>query len=116
MVAVSHLQLETLINSNNLSLQSNETPKFGECYESCIADADDGSSYLLGMRHMADKSAQTCLDTLKEILSDINDTCRSMGENNVGFKILAKIRSSSDRDEISPSCGLIPARNPTTLP
>ena len=42
---------------------------------------------LLGMRHMADKSAQNCLDTLKEILSDINDTCQY-------YKILAKIKST----------------------
>ena len=27
------------------------------------------------MRHMVDKAAQTTLDTLKEILQDINDTC-----------------------------------------
>ena len=88
MVAVSQLHLENLTKAGNLSLQSDETPKFGESYEAFIADDDSGNSFLLGMRHMADKSAQSCLDTLKEIISDINGTCERMGSDHVGFKIL----------------------------
>lgn len=91
MLAVSQSQLQVLTATNNLNLQTDETPKFGQCYEAYVVNTDTQDSYLLGMRHMADKSAQTTLDTLKEILQDINDTCKHINNtDNIGYQILWK--------------------------
>ncbi|KAG1682434.1 Developmentally-regulated GTP-binding protein 1 [Nymphon striatum] len=50
------------------------------------------------MKHMADESAQTTLDTLKEILSDQNDVCSAENNKAPGQKILCNIASTmSDR-------------------
>ena len=46
----------------NTNLQIDVTPNFGEKYCSYISDEDD-KCYLLGMRRMADKSAQATLYT-----------------------------------------------------
>lgn len=99
MLAVSQSQLTDVLPSTSLCLQSDETPKYGECYETFIVDTDDHNSYLLGMRHMVDKSAQSTLDTFKDILEDISTTCQSIKQSdNVGYKILANIHSTmSDR-------------------
>ena len=95
MMVISQTQLKDLASAGNLSLQSDETPKFGECFETFIANDDDANSYLVGMRHMADKSAQTTFDTLTEILGDITDTCKSLtGKDNIGHKLLTKITST----------------------
>ena len=95
MVCVAQAHLQTIADAKNLNLQSDETPKYGECYEAFICNDNEHNSYLLGMRHMADKSAQTTFDTLKEILTDLNETCNQIfDKQNIGFKILTKITST----------------------
>ena len=47
---------------------------------------------------MSSKSSETVLDTFKEILHDINETCSEKHTSEVGVKILSKIKNTmSDR-------------------
>ena len=97
---VAQKQLCEIEDRQNTNLQTDETPKFGEKYCAYILQDENANSYLLGMRHMADKSAQTTLDTLKEILSDLTDVCNnSQSESKApGQIILTNITSTmSDR-------------------
>lgn len=44
------------------------------------------------------KSSETVLDTLKEIIHDINDLCSEKDDNSVGFTLLTSIKNTmSDR-------------------
>lgn len=62
---------------------------------------EEQNSYILGLREMFNKSGQSTLATLNEILSDINLHCyKKEKENqmNPGYSILANIRDTmSDR-------------------
>ena len=83
-------------------MYSDETSKYGRCFELFAATDENQNSYLLGLREMSSKSAETVLDTLKTILQDITDLCQEKENNdkerNVGYRLLSNIRNTmSDR-------------------
>ena len=78
---------------------TDETSKFGRKYCTYIVSDAEDNSYLLGLREMSNKSAKTTLDTFKEILEDISETCKDYEKmTSVGYMIQSNIRDTmSDR-------------------
>ncbi|XP_070177757.1 uncharacterized protein, partial [Littorina saxatilis] len=85
---------ESLSTTKDTTLQSDETRKYGDTYEVfAIRDADK-KEWVLGLREMVDKIADTCLDTFRTILSDIEDSTTT----DTGKNILVNIQNTmSDR-------------------
>lgn len=76
-------------------MYSDETSKFGRSLKVFAVTGSDKNSYLLGLREMHSKSSETVLDTLKQILSDIDSVAEG---TNTGKKILTNIKNTmSDR-------------------
>lgn len=101
-VALAETQVGSLLKDKpHTTLYTDETRKFGKCMQTYLVTDEDQKSYLLGLREMVDKSGQSTLDTLKEILNDITEYCHVNEINNdinVGNKLLANIRDTmSDR-------------------
>jgi len=99
-IAVASKQMKDISQKTNLTLYSDETSKYGKSYEVFAVTDESKNSYLLGLREMHCKSSETVLDTLKEILHDINDLCseKEKDDNSVGFKLLTSIKNTmSDR-------------------
>lgn len=87
--------MKVISESKNLTLYSDETSKFGRSFEVFAVTDSDKNSYLLGLRKMHSKSSETVLDTLKQILSDIDSVAEG---TNTGKKILTNIKNTmSDR-------------------
>ena len=76
------------------TLYTDETRKFGKTFNTYIVTDKDQKPYFLGLRDMSNKSAKTCLDTFKEIISDISHS----GSDNWGRMIQANLANTmSDR-------------------
>lgn len=61
---------------------------------------DQQNSYLLGLRDMVNKSGNSVLETLKDILTDISECCHSLVERRefgVGYDLLNIKSTMSDR-------------------
>ena len=80
-------------------LQTDGTTKFGEHYATYdVRTSETEISYALGLRHVFFGSAQDTLETLKEILDDIDSVQLALGKNAVSAKVVAKIKNTmSDR-------------------
>lgn len=101
-LSVSHKQISDVLKiKKNTSLYTDETSKFGKSIQTYVLTDEEQNSYILGLREMFNKSGQSTLDTLNEILSDIILHCyKKEKENqmNPGYSILANIRDTmSDR-------------------
>lgn len=80
------------------TLQTDGTAKFGEHYATYdVRTSETEISYTLGLRHVFSGSAQDTLETLKEILDDIDSVQLALGKNAVSAKVVAKIKNTSDR-------------------
>lgn len=83
--------------SDNLMLQTDGTTKFGQHY-STFDIATEGGTYTLGLRHVFSGSAQDTLDTLKEILEDLDIVQDKLGGMKVSNTIVLKLKNTmSDR-------------------
>ena len=101
-IAVAQRQTaSTLKDKPETTLYTDETRKYGRSLQSYIVTDEESNSYLLGLREMVDKSGQSALDTLKEIINDISTYCHEkeqQNDMNVGYKILSNVRDTmSDR-------------------
>ena len=77
--------------------QTDGTTKFGEHFATYDVKTES-FSYSLGLRHVFSGSANDTLETLKEILSDIDSVQLSLGKEAVSSRIIAKIKNTmSDR-------------------
>jgi hypothetical protein len=58
------------------------------------------NSYVLGLREMSNKSAQTVLNTFKEILGDVSYTCKNplADSTDVGHHMLTNITNTMSRN------------------
>ncbi|KAJ8304092.1 hypothetical protein KUTeg_017675 [Tegillarca granosa] len=63
---VSLEQISEISEKKNLTLYSDETSKFGKSFEVFAVTDEDKTSYLLGLREMYSKRADSVLDTFKE--------------------------------------------------
>ena len=79
------------------TLQTDGTTKHGQhfgTYDIATVDA----TYCLGLRHIFSGSAQNTLETLKEILDDLDVVRKELGDSAVSAKIIQKIKNTmSDR-------------------
>ena len=77
------------------TLQTNGTTKFGDHYATYdVKTAGDGNAFTLGLRHVFSGSAVDTLETFKEILDDIDNVQKSIGEDAVSAKIVSKIKNT----------------------
>ena len=83
------------------TLQTDGTTKFGEhygTYDVSVSSSGSVCSYGLGIRHVFSGSAVDTLDTLKEILDDIDCVSTALGRGTVSAKIVSKLKNTmSDR-------------------
>ena len=78
-------------------MSSDETSMFSKTYEGFHAVEGSGRIWILGLRQMTTKSGQNALDTLLDILKDIN-TVSDESENDTSRSILkTKASTMSDR-------------------
>ena len=70
MKGLAYQQIEEVSKQDNLTLHSDGTTKFGQHYGS-FQISTGGSPYTLGLSEMLTGSAERTLDTLKQILDDI---------------------------------------------
>ena len=99
-LTLAHAQLGEELScteKNNFTIQSDGTTKYGEHYYTFdIATVEN--TYVLGIRHVFSASARDTLDTLKEILEDLDLVQAKLGSENVSSKIIMKLKNSmSDR-------------------
>ena len=96
-LSLSHRHTAEFISENeHQTLYSDETRKQGETFASFITTDENRSPYLLGLKQMAHKAAQTQLDTFK-ILDEIDTrvSCLNVDQHlqsSVAFKILKNIQ------------------------
>ena len=81
------------------TLQTDGTTKFGEHFGTYdVKNPEDDFTYHLGLRHVFSGSAQDTLETLKEILDDIDDVQLAIGKSTKSAEIVSKIKNTmSDR-------------------
>ena len=71
------------------TLQTDGTTKFGEhygTYDVRVPGSGSMQTYTLGLRHVFSGSAQDTLDTLKEILADIDSVHNALGKCLIGMQ------------------------------
>ena len=84
--SIAREQLSNVSNERNTTLLSDETRNYGDTYETFCLNTSN-KEYILGVREMADKSANSCLDTLGEVVEDINISSSSTPGNDIIFNI-----------------------------
>ena len=80
------------------TLQTDGTTKYGEHFGTYDVRTSKQVTYTLGLRHVFSGAAVDTLDTLKEILDDIDGVQKAIGKDAVSAKIVMKIKNTmSDR-------------------
>ena len=93
-VAQAQLSEElTREESNYHTLQTDGTTKYGEHFVTYDL-ATNEATYHLGLRQIFSGSAQNNLETLTEILDDLNVVSKELGGSTVSEKILLKIKNT----------------------
>ena len=87
----------TIDDTGSFTIQTDGTTKYGQHYGTYDI-ATSGESYVLGLRHVFSGAAQDTLDTLKEILEDLDIVHRELGCTEVSSMIVSKLKNTmSDR-------------------
>jgi E1A/CREB-binding protein len=79
--------------NDNFTLQTDGTTKYWQHYSTFDIATEDGT-YTLGLRHVFSGSAQDTLDTLKEILEDLDVVQEKVGGVKVSNTIVAKLKNT----------------------
>ncbi|WAQ97662.1 hypothetical protein MAR_030352 [Mya arenaria] len=97
-LGLSHRHIaEQLRHQENTCILSDETNKFGTKYEGIHATDENGNYWVLGVREISTKAGKDVLQTLQQILGDI-DVVSELSENPASIQILKNISSTmSDR-------------------
>ena len=83
--------------ADNCTLQSDGTSKYGTHFSTYDITTTE-ETYTLGLRHVFSGSAQNTMDTLLEILEDLDVVRNKLSQSEVSSKIIAKIKNTmSDR-------------------
>ena len=69
-------------DKENTTLYTDETIKYGKYMQAYIVTDEEQNSNILGLRDKVDKSGQSNLDTLKDILCDITEYCNNQNDKN----------------------------------
>ena len=93
-LSISYKQMVELKDEESTTLMSDETRKQGDVYEIFAVRDQTGKNWVLGLKEMVNKSSQSCLDTLKSIINDIDISSTTK----FGQHILCNIKNTmSDR-------------------
>lgn len=93
-LSISYKQMAELKDEESTTLMSDETRKQGDVYEIFAVRDQTGKNWVLGLKEMVNKSSQSCLDTLKSIINDIDTSSTTK----FGQHILCNIKNTmSDR-------------------
>ena len=99
-LSLSEIQLGqklTEVGQENFTLQTDGTTKYGKHFATFDVATED-CSYTLGVRLVFSGSAQNTLDTLREILDDLDMVHEQLGGTKVSSTILSKLKNTmSDR-------------------
>ncbi len=99
-LTVAQAQLGEQLGSEDgehYTLQTDGTTKHGHHF-STFDLATSEETYTLGLRHVFSGSAQTTLDTFREILDDLDVVRQEIGQSSVSSKIVYKLKNTmSDR-------------------
>lgn len=99
-LSLSEIQLGEILSEEdmqNFTIQTDGTTKYGNHFATFDIATTDGS-YTLGIRLVFSGSAQNTLETLKEILDDLDMVHKQMGQDKVSSKIISKLKNTmSDR-------------------
>lgn len=99
---LSHIQLgEVLDDKTNTTLHMDETRKNDNVFNTYMVTDDEQTTYLLGLREMPDKSADTMFETFNEVLDDIESASDIVGK---GKQIIKEIKNMmGDRAQVNTS-------------
>ena len=87
-------------NHNNYTLQTDGTTKYGQHYATFDLATID-TAYTLGLRLMFSGSAQNTLNTLKEILEDLDMVQKQLNGSKVSSPILAKTKNTMSDSHVA---------------
>lgn len=91
-------QIDDKLNKNDsLCLLTDETSKQGKKYMGYEATDGDGSYWVLGLREICTKSSGDTLDTLKQLLGDIDEVSRNTGSESTKLFMQHIVATMSDR-------------------
>ena len=94
-LAVSHKQLESMVEDDNLTLYMDETSKHGQKYMVYGVTGPSQVPHVLGLKLIPSKSAKDTLNTLEETLTEIGTTIHNP---NYGEEFVVKLQNTmSDR-------------------
>ena len=98
-VAQAQLGVELSEGGNCTTLQTDGTTKFGNHFGTFdVRVPDSKETYTLGIRHVFSGSSHDTLETLKQIMSDIDSVQSVLGKEAASSKIIFKIKNTmSDR-------------------
>ena len=71
-LVLAQKQLQEFRDKENTTLETDETSKYGSKFGAYALRDETGRAYILGLRDLLTKSGQDTLNTLKEILWDID--------------------------------------------
>ena len=72
---------------DNFTIQTDGTMKYGQHFATYDIATND-NSYVLCLRHVFSGSSQNTLDTLREILDDLDTVQKELGSSQVSGKIV----------------------------
>lgn len=99
-LTIAQAQLGDRLSESGFStLQTDGTTKFGEHYATYDVRVPESEiTYSLGLRHVFSGSSHDTLETLKQILSDVDNVQLAIGKDAVSSKIVSQIKNTmSDR-------------------
>ena len=100
-LSLSEIQLGEKLSKDdmqNFTIQTDGTTKHGNHFATFDIATKDGS-YTMGIHLAFSGSAQNTLETLKEILDNLDMVHKQMGQDNVSSKIISKLKNTiSDRN------------------
>ncbi|VDI37409.1 Hypothetical predicted protein [Mytilus galloprovincialis] len=101
-LAISQAHIAETCIEENRTLYTDETRKNGQSYGVFITSNENQEPCLMGLKHMSSKASKTELETLKEILKEIEDRTQYLQNENPpssAYNILKDISNTmSDRE------------------
>ena len=93
-IAQAHLTEKLSESSSENTLMTDGTTKYGHHYSTYAIFTNDGTNYTMDLHHNFLCFAQTTLDTMKEILEDLDMVQKALGEQCNSKRIVTLIKNT----------------------
>ena len=93
-IAQAELAEKLSESSPENTLMTNGTTKYGHHYSTYAISTNDGTNYTMDLHHNFSVFAQTTLDTMKEILEDLDMVQQALGEQCNSKRIVILIKNT----------------------